>query len=147
MQVLLVEDDVYKSDDIKKTFFNQHIVHIARSVKDAVCSVEEKQYDLIVLDMALPTFRKQVKSAGGTTQASGGVEVIRAIQRAQIKSTVVIVSQYPDLEIDGKYLPLEKSSAFLLKRYGVNVVGAVRYDYDDKGWVKEFKILTDGAQE
>ena len=147
MQVLLVEDDVYKSDDIKKTFFNQHIVHIARSVKEAVCSVEDGKYDLIVLDMALPTFRKQVKSAGGTTQASGGVEVIRSIQRTRIASTVVIVSQYPDLEIDGKYLPLEKSADFLLKRYRVNVVGAIRYDFDDKGWVKEFEMLTGCARE
>lgn len=146
MQVLLVEDDVHKSDDIEATFFENDIVHIARSVKEAVCAVEERSYDLIVLDMALPTFRKQVKSSGGTTQASGGVEVIRAIQRAKVESMVVIVSQYPDLEIDGKYLPLERSSEFLLKRYGVNVVGAVRYEYDDKGWVRKFASLTAGAQ-
>ena len=146
MQVLLVEDDVHKSDDIKTTFFENDIVHVARSVKEAVCAVEERGYDLIVLDMALPTFRKQVKSAGGTTQASGGVEVIRAIQRTKVESMVVIVSQYPDLEIDGKYLPLERSPEFLLKRYGVNVVGAVRYEYDDKGWVRKFASLTAGAQ-
>ena len=146
MHVLLVEDDVHKSDDIERTFFENDIVHIARSVKEAVCAVEERAYDLIVLDMALPTFRKQVKSAGGTTQASGGVEVIRAIRRAQVESVVVIVSQYPDLEIDGKYLSLERSSEFLYKRYGVNVVGAVRYDYDDKGWVERFESLTAGTQ-
>ena len=147
MQILLVEDDVHKSDDIRRTFFEAGVVYIARSVKEAVCAVEERQYDLIVLDMALPTFRKQVKSAGGTTQASGGVEVIRAIHRAQVRSTVVIVSQYPDLEIDGKYLPLEKSAEFLLEKYGVNVVGAVRYDYDDRGWVDEFDKLTEDVSE
>ena len=122
------------------------MVVIAQSVKDAVRAVDERQYNLIILDMALPTFMKQVKSAGGTTQASGGVEVIRAIQRAGLTSRIIIVSQYPDLEIGGRYLPLEKSAEFLSEKYGVNVIGAVRYDYDDKSWVKEFQLLTEGMR-
>ena len=143
MNVLLVEDDVYKSDDLVATFFLENRVTIAQSVKDAVRAVDSQCYDLVVLDMALPTFKKEVKSAGGTTQASGGVEVIRAIQRTRIAADVLIVSQYPDVELEGKYLSLGAASRYLASKYGVHVIGAVRYD--DKSWVSEFQQLIEGS--
>ena len=59
---------------------------------------------------------------------------MRAIKARGGRSAILIVSQYPDVEIDGDFVVLGQSPAVLSKRYGVNVIGAVVYDFQDRRW-------------
>ena len=146
MKILIVEDDSYKRDDIISASFSKDIVSSVESVKDAVIAVERGPFDLVILDMALPTFSKKPKSGGGTTQASGGVEVLRALKHAGVKYKTIIVSQYPDLEIDRKYVSLTRAPSVLESKYKIPILGAIQYDYDSRDWVAPLDKLIKGIK-
>ena len=139
MRVLVVEDDEFKAKDLLAALPGEYDIAVVRSVRDAVVRVMKQEFELVVLDMALPTFSTHASSGGGTAQAQGGVEVVRAMQAKGSGTAVVIVSQYPDVEIDGKFVALERSAEALSTRYGVRVIGAVVYDFRDKAWVTQLQ--------
>ena len=144
--VLIVEDDKFKADDLNKEISNDWEVTIVASVRDAVVKVLDDVFDIIILDMALPTFTADSSSLSGTAQPQGGVEVLRALKSTQLRTPVVFVSQYPDLEIDGVFHSLEAAPKILSERYGIDVVGAVVYDFQDRGWSVEFRRMLNRLQ-
>lgn len=144
--ILIVEDDSFKADDLKKELGEDYEIDIVTSVRDAVVNVLNYSYSVIILDMALPTFTANAISASGTAQPQGGVEVLRALKNTKKNIPVVIVSQYPDIEIDGSIHTLESSADILSKHYDIRVIGSVEYDFQDRGWVKNFRELIEIAE-
>ena len=146
-RILIVEDDKFKADDLKGEMVGDCEVTIVASVRDAVVRVMDEVFDAIVLDMALPTFTADTSSLSGTAQPQGGVEVLRALKSTKLGTPVVIVSQYPDLEIDGVFHSLEEAPKVLSMRYGIGVIGAVVYDFQNRAWSDEFRKLLNRLQE
>ena len=52
---------------------------------------------------------------------------------------VIIVSQYPDVEIEEDFIRLEDAAAVLSKRYRVRVIGAVGFNFQSRLWEKELR--------
>ena len=105
MNILIVEDDGHKIDDIQgflSSLDNHHQLTIERSVRGGVLEVYENNYQLVILDMALPTFDQENKSSGGMSQPQGGLELIRTLSAIGKDLRIVILTQYPDIEIDGQ---------------------------------------------
>ena len=139
--VLIVEDDKFKADDLSREIASGFSITVVASVRDAVIKVLGEAFDVVVLDMALPTFTADAASASGTAQPQGGVEVIRALKSVKTDTPVIIVSQYPDLEIDGKFHSLLGAPKVLSERYSIRVVGAVVYDFQNRAWSDVFRGL------
>lgn len=133
-KILLVEDEPHKREELTaslEAFFqgNLELEHVD-SVHAAFWAVSAFEFDLIVLDMALPTFTADGDvSAGGFDQAQGGVEVLRALKMRQLRSKIIIITQYPDITFGGKRLKLAEAPKVLSQRYDQDVVGGVLYKY------------------
>lgn len=96
----------------------------------AFWAVSADEFDLIVLDMALPTFSANANAGErGHDQALGGVEVLRALKARSLRSRVIIITQYPDIAVGGKRLKLGEAPAVLSRRYDQDVIGGVLYKY------------------
>lgn len=84
-KILLIEDESHKRDELAE-YIEEFVgpdlsLDIVDSVRDAVLSVSRKDFDLIILDMALPTFTTNGgKFDGGLDQSLGGVEVLRTLK-------------------------------------------------------------------
>ena len=133
-QVLLVEDEIHKKEELagylNEFLGNDLCLDVADSVREAVFAVTNVDYDLIILDMALPTFTAGKDSFdGGIDQALGGVEVLRTLKAIGKRNNVVIVTQYPDISIGGKRVKLKAAQSVLEKKYGQIVRGTVLYKY------------------
>ena len=147
MRILIVEDDEFKAQHLRPILRGRGEIVLVQSVREAVVTVLSDDFDLVVLDMALPTFTRSALSSGGTAQAQGGMEVIRALKSRRATVPVIIVSQYPDLEIEGSFLALQSCPSILRERYGVNLAGAVLFDFDDQSWEETFRELLEEACE
>jgi CheY-like chemotaxis protein len=147
MKVLLVEDEQHKANDLKRRILmggaSERSLSIVGGVRDGVLRVLADKFDLIVLDMALPTFAAggDDTGAGGVAQAVGGVEILRALAMSGKSTNIIIVTQYPEIIIGGERVRLSNASAAILKKYQQRVLGCVLYSYNTPEWEIVFDRL------
>lgn len=147
MNILLVEDEEHKTTDLinrlRKAGFGEGQITVTRSVREAVLAVLDTDYDLLVLDMALPTFSKirPDEGGGGVAQAVGGVEVLRALSSCGKSTKVIVVTQYPEVIVNGEKLKLQNVGKAISTRYNQRALGAVLYSYNSPKWEASFDNL------
>lgn len=143
--VLLIEDEIHKREELTTYLFefvgSKMILNTVDSVREAVMAVSKDSFDLIVLDMALPTFTTSDGVIdGGLDQALGGVEVLRTLRSLRKSANIIIVTQYPDISVGGKRIKLKAAQSVLAAKYQQNIRGAVLYKY--KSALNRAKIKT-----
>lgn len=147
MNVLLVEDEGHKTTDLTKRISAAGVLErdliIAQGVREAVLQVISMNFDLIVLDMALPTFSKNGSGGGdgGLAQAVGGIEVLRALKACGRRARIIIVTQYPDVIIGGERIKLPQIGKVVSAKYEQIVVGSILYSYNSPSWEATFDAL------
>lgn len=147
-RILLVEDDEFKAMDISSlltSILPNFEVSTVGDVGSAVIAVQKQSFKLIVLDIALPS-RKLTRGGGSTSSLlSGGVELIYRIEEAKRNDPIVIVTQYPDVPIEGEYIPVDKISSNPTQFFDANILGCFRYHRENKAiWLNPLtKILED----
>ncbi|WP_186442296.1 response regulator [Methylorubrum populi] len=147
MRVLVIEDEQHKVSDLTEQLAKLGAaaddVVIVGGVREAVLVASESNFNLIVLDMALPTFagRGADGSGGGTAQAIGGLEVLRMLKTLGKRVSIIIVTQYPEIIVDGRKVKLNQAGRVLSSKYEQNVLGAVLYSYSTAGWAQQFGTL------
>jgi CheY-like chemotaxis protein len=104
------------------------------SVTSAMKAINSETFSLVVLDMSLPTFEMSGPGGGGSPQGQGGLEVLRLARRLRHSSPFIIVTQYPDIELDGSDIPLAGAAKALRARFGVNVRACLLYEFDRDSW-------------
>jgi CheY-like chemotaxis protein len=135
MKILLVEDEIHKRDEMQQCVYEVHgmLAETVDGVNSAVLKVVEFDFDLIILDMALPTFGESSDDMiKGHDQAQGGIEVLRALKRAKKSTKIIIVTQYPDYYIGSEKVKLKDTPEIISRRYDQQVIGAVPYKYKSK---------------
>lgn len=142
MNVLVVEDDEFKVADLLRLLqemFPEATVTRAASVTSALRAISFGEFDLIVLDMSLPTFDLSGPGGGGSPQGQGGVELLRLARRLKTRGHYIIVTQYPDIEIDGSDVRLPQAARRLSSHLGLNVRACLLYEFDRDDWQLAFK--------
>jgi CheY-like chemotaxis protein len=149
MKILLVEDEIHKRDEIIQCVqqvygFSPDVVD---GVRSAILKVMEIDYDLIILDMALPTFGGNADDKNkGHDQAQGGIEILRALNQNNKSAKLIIVTQYPDFYIGGKKVKLKDSPKIILDKYNQIIIGAVLYHYKSKTTLQRIMSILRACQ-
>lgn len=150
MIVLLVEDEAHKRDELTHSIQNVLGIepNIVDSVREAVIAVRSTNFDLIILDMALPTFSEDSvdsEDAGvhtkGHDQSQGGVEVLRALNSQKKRAKILIITQFHNFTINGVKVKLKDAQKSVLEKYNQDVVGALLYKYKSKEVLQKFSSI------
>ncbi|MBD9638459.1 response regulator [Ensifer sp. ENS07] len=137
MRALIVEDDSFKAhsvcDVVRKTFPSA-VFTAATSVHAAVGKLQEMAFDLIMLDMALPSH--QLRPGFGPTSSllSGGLEVIMELSYLRRSDPVIVLTQFPEIEIEGNLVNLRKAKEILIENYDANIVSVIHYRHEHPEW-------------
>lgn len=97
MKILIVEDDENKRQQISDfigEIVPQAEISIAKSYQSGLKQVIAKNTDLILLDMTMPTFDIGIDEDGGRPQAYAGREILRQMDRREIVTPVIIITQF-----------------------------------------------------
>lgn len=153
MKLLLVEDDRNKLEQIRELVtsrfpllklddrFSYH--HGAKSALTG-------EYDLILLDMSMPSFNASPSRSAGSPLHFAGREILRQMKRRNIKTKVVVVTQF-DIFGEGKdRMSLEELTDELRRDYPDLFLGTVYYNPKQEQWKGELTryiegVTTDGA--
>jgi CheY-like chemotaxis protein len=142
--VLLVEDDVFKQRELQAALLElmpTAKISVGRSVRQAVSLLSARRYDLILLDMALPSHEVRPAAAQPMSQPSGGVELLLELSFEGREDPVIIVTQYPEIEFDGRFYSLVQFIKAFGRKANANLKGAVYFNVLDGGWRADLQRL------
>ncbi|WP_052671914.1 response regulator [Stutzerimonas stutzeri] len=147
MKLLLVEDEGPKGEKIASCLldkFPEIDISLARSVRSALKMLDQIPYDLVVLDMSLPTFDISEDEHGGRPQGFGGVEVMRDMVNYEIITPVIVVTAYEYFSADsdedlshGKELTLMELRDELGDEFPEIFIDLIKYDTFTDEWQKQ----------
>lgn len=137
MKILIVEDDAFKLERISnclKRVAKPPALTVAMSVQSAVATLSAQRFDVVLLDMALPSHEVRPGGAPPSSLLSGGMEIIMELDFLKRAEKVTVITQYPEIEIEGELIPVERSEAALKRMCAVNFAGVIHYKHDEKEW-------------
>lgn len=142
MQILIVEDDKFKFGLIESEILAvcpEAKFQWAKSVQQGVQLLSQSALDFIVLDIALPSH--PVRRGGGQpiSQPSGGLEILLELSHTGRFDKVLILTQYPEIEFDGKLLSLVEAKSVFERMLNVNIRDAVHFDADNQSWKERLR--------
>lgn len=144
MKILIVEDDDYKLERIKSFAEKEFgsVVMIARdNLKVALEAIAEDSYDLIFVDMAIPSHPTMAGQGTPVPFNTGGLSVLMELAALNRKDHCIIITQYPDIEISGEYIPLDQVKEKLPLLLECEVLACIFYDEDNDIWQNELTAV------
>jgi CheY-like chemotaxis protein len=140
ISILVVEDDAFKLDRITaclKPVSDHFSITVVKSVQGAVNAVANERFDFILLDMSLPTHDLKPGGGAGTSLLSGGLEVIMDLSLLRRSERVIVLTQYPEIEIEGDLVPLDGVQAILDEMFEVQIDSVILYRQESNEWEDE----------
>ena len=135
--VLLVEDDGFKCDDIQtaiRSVDNSIQIVLAGSVYAAIAALKEMVYDLVILDMALPSHPVIAGGGAPLSLLNGGREVLFELQSLERIDSCVVITQYPDMEICEELFSISDAATAMQEKYGISVLAILEYSQNNDLW-------------
>ena len=144
IDVLIIEDDDFKRGEIESILNSVNVrsrTSSATSVQSAIAAVESSAFDCILLDIALPSHNLRRGEGAPASMPSGGIEVLMELSYLERRDPVVIVTQYPEVEIDGEFITLSRLERRLTQMMNANVKGVILFERHSDGWRDRLKIV------
>ncbi|GBR69069.1 response regulator [Gluconobacter kanchanaburiensis] len=135
MKIFIVEDDNFKFSQLAREVDKYRGgTPIARgaSLQEAMNGLVADQYDIVLLDMAIPSHAGEAGSADIYSQPVGGLDVLLYLSVQDRPERVIIMTQYPTVEYNREHVPLSKLRETLKADDIFNVDGVILFADDGK---------------
>ena len=140
MKILIVEDDENKRSQLNN-FIRQNHSHLevvnTYSIQKGLDVVFDEKIDLIILDMTLPTYDVTPDEPGGGTNIFGGCDFLSQLDRFDIKTPAIVVTQFEIFGSGPKTMTLEGLRSLLEREYSENCRGLIYYNASSETWMGE----------
>ena len=137
-KALLVEDESPKLAHIRR-FMRESFSYVsiidALSVSSAIEAIDDHEFDLLLLDMSLPTFDVGQGETGGRPQGFGGIEILRYIEMSEIDLPTLVLTGYEAFPDEtGKIMDLETLRRRLVDEFPGTVKDVFHFSSSLEGW-------------
>lgn len=137
MNILIIEDDPLKSTqlaEVLKQIYTVANITETRSFQSGLKQVVEGRWDLVVLDMTLPTYDQEFGEDGGRIRTFGGMDIFDEIDRRALAIKVIVVTQFPAFGEGPERKTLEELATELKRDYAALYLGIVYYHPSQSDW-------------
>lgn len=144
LRVLFVEDNNHKRESISsylRSLSGEIQIVEAYSFSSGCRALEHGRFDLIVLDISMPTYDRDGAGNGGRFRTFGGCEIARKAARRGIETGILFVTQYEAFSDRGRSLSLVDLESDLMRDCGERFLGMIRYDSSRSDWKEEIKKI------
>lgn len=138
MKILLVEDNHFKREKVLE-FLRQFpgvCIDEAASYNRGLSVAGSAKYDLIVLDMSMPTFDRTDTERGGRFRVFGAKEIVSRLKRQSKLSPFVILTGYSQFSDEKDNLNLSQIHD-LFTIYAQDYLGTIYFDSASSVWKQE----------
>jgi hypothetical protein len=144
IKIILVEDDGKKIRDIKDYFlikYNYTDLMVRESYQSGLRELLLNNYDLLLLDMSIPTWDKSPSEPGGNFEKFGGLKILREMDRKHKIIDTILVTMFDDFGESDESITLKQIDGALHREFENNYLGAVFYNSKENKWKDEISIF------
>lgn len=145
VKCLIVEDDQFKMEGIRShlcTIFGEDIeIFGCQALASATALLGSHAFDLAIIDMSIHSHEPQAGAGSPFPLSSGGLDVLFEIASTQEATRCVILTQYPDIEIESLPIPVDMAKHEIYDKFGIEVAGCVRYLESDNQWKADITAI------
>jgi ActR/RegA family two-component response regulator len=145
LRCLIVEDDPYKMDGIrahiKKVLGNRVETVECQALSSATSLLSSSKFDFAILDMSIHSHELKAGAGSPYPLSSGGLDVLFEIVYSCSTMPCIIITQYPDIEIEGAPVPVEMAKQEIFEKFDIRVAGCIRYVEDDNRWKDDLSAI------
>ena len=137
MKIILIEDNEHKRKKIKDFINNLDkdiLIEEAYSYTSGLKKCLDNIFDLLIIDMTMPTYDKSSSESGGRFRTYGGKEIIRQLKRKNKEIPFVVVSQYSKFSENNETLSLEEIAEQLNNISQEFYIDTLLYDTSSSNW-------------
>ena len=139
MRILLIEDDEYKAKqilDFLKSSVNilDNQVVLKKAFQSGMESIVNNSYDLILLDMSMPTFEVSASRPSGRPRPYGGRDILYEMKRKEIKVTTIVITQYNVFGEGVDRLNITQLDESLKEKFSDMYLGLIYYSVSAIDW-------------
>lgn len=140
MKVLLIEDDDYKARQIVE-FVNTLgcEVEVKKAYNSGMMALTNNQYDLVLLDMTIPSFELSPEHPTSRIRKYGGRDILSEMERCEIVVPTIIITQYKVFD-DGEK-SLEILNEELAEEYSQIYKGLIYYNSSIVDWQEKLQNI------
>jgi DNA-binding NarL/FixJ family response regulator len=144
IRILLIEDDKKKSDDIIN-FINARFPHFDVSLKESyhsgLKSLFKEKYDLLLLDMSMPTWDRSPFENGGEYEKFGGIKILKELNRKKKILPTILITMFDNFGESDNSITLSQMNLVLNNDYDSFYLGSVFYRSDISKWQEDLETL------
>lgn len=143
-KTILIEDDSKKIEDIKEYVTKQlgcEIFTVKESYQSGIREILQNDYDLLLLDMSIPTFDKTPVESGGSYEKFGGYKVLREIIRKKRPVKTILITMFDDFGESDLSITLSQIDQSLKQEFSNIYLGSVFYHARENKWQEDLKNI------
>ncbi|MHC1789010.1 response regulator [Solidesulfovibrio sp.] len=125
---------------LKSQFSNLSFVE-KFSVRSGLEALKKNEFDLLLLDMTLPTFDITPTEEGGLPQPYGGRELLLQLKRFSKPTPAIVISGFDRFGEGHSGMSLEELNQQLAKDNNKSYKGAIYYSTFDDNWMQNLNSL------
>lgn len=146
MDILLVEDNPLKREKVREFIVSRWNVSIAEaaSYNSAISRAKSREFDLLILDMSMPTFDRTETDMGGRFRVFGGKEIAVKLKKKGYLPLFVILTGYSEFKDESGKLNLNQISD-LLTTIGTQFIGVIPFDSAKSEWKEQLAAVIEGV--
>jgi CheY-like chemotaxis protein len=148
-RILIVEDDSYKREGVE-TLLRELIrtpitVESCDAISTARLALARDKFDLVIVDMSIPSHPPVVGEGSPFSFPSGGLDVLFEIDELGHSSKCIVLTQYPEIEMDGVLVPVASATEQIEIKFGIRVAACIQYFEDNPSWKLQIASCLDKA--
>jgi len=148
MNVLIVEDDPHKLSQLKREVVEidkSALIEIAMSLQEATTILSGSKFDVVLLDMAIPSHGGDAAATDVYSQPVGGLDVLLYLATSARSERVIVLTQYPTVEYNQRHVPLRKVRDVLHGDDVTNLESVVFFS-EDGAWKGRLRTFLKGVE-
>lgn len=148
LKCLIVEDDQFKMEGIRShlnSIFKDRIeIFECQALASAIALLGAQVFNLAIIDMSIHSHEPQAGAGSPFPLSSGGLDVLFEIASIPNDTHCIILTQYPDIEIESLPIPVDLAKNEIFEKFGIEVAGCVRYLESDNQWKTDITAILEG---
>jgi len=143
-KVLFIEDNLIKAESVQnliKSNFSSFEICLKDSFRSGLKELMFNSYDILLLDMSLPTWERGGLKKQEGFERFGGETIMREMKRKNKLVSTIVITMFSEFGIGKSFIDLVDLDTHLKAEFGSFYKGYVKYSSSERKWEDELSNL------